>query len=300
MATGIYNDEECGALPCPPEGCPSNRVSCTFPNSSGGTKTVCCKHGCLAQPIPVPGQNGVRYCKCPGEQGAPQDDQNPNTGNYCPGTRGCCKPGEYCCGSNCCTNGCKNSDQPQLGCACQEGQTACGRHCCKTATEQCITPEVGSPFCCAGEVCGSTCCKDGCATHPWTGAKLTTCKIGCRPNVPCQPVTVRLRNRYAGGFCSYLGDAASIKSETCPGLCSTYACSEINYRFSCEAKQSGPICSEEKCKGWGEWEDPDVKTFLGMTPQQVIMMEGFGHCPITYDAPWSASNPPNCNSCNPN
>jgi hypothetical protein len=248
MVTGIYNDEECGALPCPPEGCPSNRFSCSFPSAAGGTKTVCCKNGCLSVPIPIPGQNGVRYCKCPGEAGGTQDDLNSDTGNFCPGTRGCCKPNEYCCGSNCCANGCKDPNQPQLGCACQTGQTACGRHCCGSS-ETCVTPAVGSPFCCAGTVCGNNCCANGCSesdpnscgcappnlTLPggygcpnpviWTNNTFcmdVTNRFNCL-NVNCMNCADCCRNNGGTGFCSVSSNGTS-RPYSCVPFFSALSC----------------------------------------------------------------------------
>jgi hypothetical protein len=110
-------------------------------------------------------------------------------------------------------------------------------------------------------------------------------------------------------MCSIEGGSAEIDHNTCPALkngsCAAFGngnCWNINYDFSCEEKTSAPICNgEQRCPL--DSENPDTKTFIGLTPQQVAILEGYGSCPINYDInqtdPWTASNPPNCSCCDP-
>ncbi|MFN4897124.1 MAG: hypothetical protein ACK5GN_07300 [Pseudomonadota bacterium] len=81
----------------------------------------------------------------------------------------------------------------------------------------------------------------------------------------------------------------------CAGLAARNI-SMIEFDFSCEsANEPNPTCPH-RCDGQGGASDPDTWEYIGLTPQDVANLEGYGSC-LRYYAPYSATNLPSCSSC---
>ena len=103
--------------------------------------------------------------------------------------------------------------------------------------------------------------------------------------------TRRLRNPIPGTMCPYTGNSAYIDM-VCAGLSGGFY-GEIEFEVRCESMlDTDPSCPLN-CWGWGGSSNPDVKEYIGLTPQQVADLEGYGTC-LRYYYPYSPSNLPNC------